>query len=79
MYWTHDFASVSVFKLIVTCSVWVAYSVALILRLNGKLIAKRFGWVGILLFVAALLSLWPVDTSRHSSNGAIHVKLEAQP
>jgi len=79
VYWTHDFASVSVFKLIVTCSVWVAYSVALILRLNGKLIAKRFGWVGILLFVAALLSLWPVDTSRHSSNGAIHVKLEAQP
>jgi len=67
VYWSHDFQSVSRFKLIVTCSVWLAYLIALLLRLRGILIAKRFGWTGILLFAAALISLWPVDSSRHTA------------
>lgn len=79
VYWIHDIQSVSIFKLIVTCSVWVAYALALTFRIRGKLITKRFGWAGILLFIAALISLWPVDSSRHSSSGAIPIHLEAQP
>jgi hypothetical protein len=51
-------------KLIITVAVWLAASIALILRLRGRLLAKRFAWTGLLLFAAALLSLWPIDSSR---------------
>jgi hypothetical protein len=41
-----------------------AYS-ALGLRLRGILLAKRFAWSCLALFIAALVSLGPVDKSRH--------------
>lgn len=63
-YWLRDSASATSFKLIFTVAVWLAATVALILRLRGQLLAKRFAWTGLLLFAAALLSLWPVDASR---------------
>jgi HemX protein len=65
VYWLRDPASASVPKLLFTIAVWLAYAVALFLRLRGQLLAKRFAWTGLLLFAAALLSLWPVDASRH--------------
>jgi hypothetical protein len=34
--------------------------------LRGRLLAKRFAWTGLLLFAAALLSLWPIDSSRQA-------------
>ena len=63
-YWLRDSASATSFKLIFTVAVWLAATVALVLRLRGRLLAKRFAWAGLLLFAAALLSLWPVDASR---------------
>jgi len=63
-YWLRDPASASSFKLISTVAVWLAATVALVLRLRGQLLAKRFAWTGLLLFAAALLSLWPIDSSR---------------
>jgi ABC-type uncharacterized transport system permease subunit len=63
-YWLRDPASASIGKLIITVAVWLAASIALILRLRGRLLAKRFAWTGLLLFAAALLSLWPIDSSR---------------
>ena len=63
-YWLRDPASATSLKLIFTVAVWLAATVALVLRLRGRLLAKRFAWTGLLLFVAALLSLWPVDASR---------------
>jgi hypothetical protein len=45
--------------------VWVAALVALVLRLTGRLISKRFAWTCLALFAAALLSLQAVDDSRH--------------
>ncbi len=65
VYWLRDPASASITKLLFTVAVWLAYAVALFLRLRGRLLAKRFAWTGLLLFAAALLSLWPVDASRH--------------
>jgi ABC-type uncharacterized transport system permease subunit len=64
-YWVRDMASVNLTKLIVTLAIWLAYTVALCLRLRGILLAKRFSWACLALFVAALLSLGPVDRSRH--------------
>jgi ABC-type uncharacterized transport system permease subunit len=66
VYWLRDTGSVNPTKLLFTIAIWAAYAVALGLRLRGVLLARRFGWAGVVLFAAALLSLWPVNESRHS-------------
>ena len=65
VYWVQDISSVNLTKLLVTLAVWLAYSIALGLRLRGVLLAKKFSWACLTLFIAALLSLGPVDKSRH--------------
>src|SRR5688572_5671672 len=65
VYWVRDMASVNLTKLIVTVLVWLAYAVALVLRVRGVLLATRFSWTCLALFIAALISLGPVDRSRH--------------
>ena len=65
-YWLRDPASASISKLLITVAVGLAASIALILRLQGRLLAKRFAWTGLLLFAAALISLWPIDASRQA-------------
>ncbi|RFC50947.1 MAG: ABC-type uncharacterized transport system [Verrucomicrobia bacterium] len=66
VYWLRDLQSVNLTKLLLTVVIWLAYAVALGLRLKGKLLAQRFAWAGVILFGFALLSLWPVDASRHA-------------
>ncbi len=65
VYWLRDPDSVNLGKLLFTIGVWLAYSIALILRLRGQLLAKRFAWTCLALFAVALISLGPVDSSRH--------------
>jgi ABC-type uncharacterized transport system permease subunit len=65
LYWSRDPATVTAAKFLTTLGVWVAYATALALRLKGRLLAKRFAATCLALFAAALLSLWPVDASRH--------------
>jgi hypothetical protein len=48
-----------------TIAVWLAYVVALALRLAGALPARRLAWACVVLFGAALLSLFAVNSSRH--------------
>lgn len=63
-HWLQDLASVDTPKL-VTAGVWLAYLAALILRLRGKLVSQRLAWACVALFALALLSLGPVNASRH--------------
>ncbi len=63
-YWLRDTQSVDAPKLIITIAVWLAYATAFGLRILSRLVAKRLAWTCILLFAAALLSLWPVNSSR---------------
>lgn len=80
VYWLRDPASASFTKLLFTIAVWLAYTVALTLRLRGQLLAKRFAWTGLLLFAAALLSLWPVDASRNPAVvPALHIVPRQHP
>lgn len=65
VYWFRDTASANLSKIFVTVAVWVAYAVALGLRLSGRLLTKRFAWSCLALFALALMSLGPVDASRH--------------
>jgi ABC-type uncharacterized transport system permease subunit len=65
VYWFRDMSTVNLTKLLFTVAVWAAYALALGLRLRGILLAKRFAWSCLALFIAALVSLGPVDKSRH--------------
>ena len=73
VYWLRDLQSVNLTKLLLTVVIWLAYAVALGLRLKGKLLAQRFAWAGVILFGFALLSLWPVDASRHARPASARV------
>lgn len=70
LYWVRDTSSANSAKILVTVAVWVAYALAFGLRIKGRLVTKRFAWTCLGLFAAALLSLWPVDQSRHRIAGA---------
>ncbi|MBL9190165.1 MAG: cytochrome c biogenesis protein CcsA [Opitutaceae bacterium] len=64
LFFAREPAAVSVAKFAATSLVWLASVATLALRLRGRLIAQRFAVLGVALFVAALLSLVPVDGSR---------------
>jgi ABC-type uncharacterized transport system permease subunit len=63
-HWLQDLSSVDLPKLL-TAGVWLAYLLALLLRLGRKLVSQRLAWTCLALFAAALLSLGPVNASRH--------------
>ncbi len=63
-HWLQDLATVDTPKLL-TAALWLAYLAALVLRLSRRLVSQRLAWVCVALFAAALLSLGPVNASRH--------------
>lgn len=64
-YYLRDRSTADVSKIIATVAVWVTAMAALALRLRGTLLAQRFAWACLALFLAALASLVAVDRSRH--------------
>ena len=64
LYWFTNFSEVSLPKLVLTIALWVAYWLVLVLRAANKLYGTRLARSLLLLFVAALLILWPVEASR---------------
>jgi ABC-type uncharacterized transport system permease subunit len=79
VYWLRDTSTVTPTKFLITAGVWAAYGTALALRLFGRLLAKRFAWTCLLMFLAALISLGPVDASRHSPGAAGTPSSESGP
>ncbi|MCU0792669.1 MAG: cytochrome c biogenesis protein CcsA [Opitutaceae bacterium] len=67
VWWLREPASVHLPKLLATVSVFAAYTLALILRLRGILVGRRLALACAGLFVAALLSIVPVDASRQAA------------
>ena len=64
-WWVRDLASVDVAKLVVTLGVWIVYLTVLLMRWRTWLVSTRFAWVCLVMFFIALLSLGPVNSSRH--------------
>ncbi len=64
-FWAQGVGAVDFGKFVSPLIVWAAYILTLTLRLRGQLLAKRFAWTCLALFALALLSLGPVDASRH--------------
>lgn len=67
-------ATVSLAKFLATSALWLAYVVLLVLRLRGRLIAQRFAWAGVALFIAAILTLSLVNSSRPAPDGPKEVR-----
>jgi HemX protein len=65
VYWAHVPGIVDLTKFLCTLGVGIAYAATLALRLRGTLLSRRFAWTCLVLFIAALLSLAAVDSSRH--------------
>ena len=66
-WWLRDTASVDLPKLFVTVGVWLVYFVVLLLRWLARLVSVRLAWVCLVMFGLALLSLGPVNSSRHTA------------
>lgn len=64
IYWFQSTADVNGPKLIATIIVWFAYLVVLYLRVTKRLFAKPLAVTCVILFVVAILSIWPIDSSR---------------
>ena len=64
-FWARGLAAVDPGKFIAPIFVLAAYGTTLVMRLQGRLISNRFAWTCLVLFLFALLSLGPVDASRH--------------
>ncbi len=64
VWWLRDTASVNLPKLVVTVGVWAVYLIVLLLRWRARLVSVRFAWVCLVMFLLALLSLGPVNSSR---------------
>ncbi len=64
VWWLRDTASVNLPKLVVTVGVWAVYLVVRLLRWRARLVSVRFAWVCLVMFLLALLSLGPVNSSR---------------
>lgn len=77
LYWIEHMDQVSLVKLIFTMALWIAYWMVLILRATSTLFGTRLAWACIALFLAALLILWPVESSR--DHGAPHSAIETSP
>ncbi len=67
VYWLSDIDSVNLLKLLLTVTVWIAYSAACVLRIRQRLIAKRLAWTCIVLFALALISV-PFLRSDHKNS-----------
>jgi ABC-type uncharacterized transport system permease subunit len=67
VYWLREPGSVNLLKLLATIGVFLAYALALTLRLSRRLVGRRWALACVLLFLAALLSIAPVESSRHAS------------
>jgi ABC-type uncharacterized transport system permease subunit len=64
-YYLRDISRADVTKIVTTIAVWVTALLAFGLRLRGVLLAQRFAWACLGLFIGALVSLLAVDKSRH--------------
>lgn len=67
VHWLPHQETVNTAKLVATLSVWTAFTTTWLLRRTGRLFGPRLAWTCIALFAAALISIAPVNSSRHTA------------
>jgi HemX protein len=68
IYWLPNLDTVNISKLLITVLLWAAYALLFVLHKYGKLLSVRFAYACIGLFVFALITIFPVDRSRHTAS-----------
>ena len=66
-------------KLIAAMIVWLSYLITYRIRVSKRLIASQFAWACVLLFLLALLSLWPLNapvSATEATSTTIKVRLD---
>ncbi len=63
VYYRSHLSDVEGAKLITTVALWLAYSGLFLLQRTNRLAAKKFAFSCIVLFLLALITLWPVTSS----------------
>lgn len=76
--WMGELDRTSAFKLAFAFALWAGYLAAFALRLCGVLHGLRLAWSHVILFLFALLTLWPVEVDRIEMQGRIS-KADLQP
>lgn len=69
VFWINNPNLVPLFKLGVTCFIWIGYLTVVVLRLQKKLVTRRHAMAAIILFLLAMASLWPVQSARSNDIG----------
>ena len=64
VFWVQNLQLVPIFKLLFTCLLWIGYGSIIILRWQHKIVTRRHATACLLLFCAALASLWPIQSAR---------------
>ena len=63
-HWIRSSGATDWAKLTVTVGIWLAYLTLFVLRLKRRVVTHHLAWSCVVLFVLALLSVWPVTASR---------------
>lgn len=66
IYWIPNLETVNSAKLLLTLALWIAYGTLFRLHQTGKLLSVRFAYTCIGLFLFALITVFPVNSSRNS-------------
>lgn len=77
IYWLPNLPSVNLTKLLITVVLWAAYMTLFFLHQYGKLLSVRFAYSCIGLFVFALLTVFPVNSSRTPQGDTLPVREQA--
>jgi ABC-type uncharacterized transport system permease subunit len=67
VFWIQNTDLVPVFKLTATCIIWLGYLTVFTLRIQKRLVTRRHAIATIILFVMAILSLWPIQSARQQA------------
>lgn len=67
LYWASNMEQIGLIKLLPTLALWIAYWLVLILRLLNQLTGSSLAKTCLALMAAALITLWPVEHSRHDA------------
>lgn len=62
--WLEDLQSVHTLKLLFAFGLWITCLALFVLRLTKMLLAKKFAWSCILIFILAMITIWPVGANR---------------
>lgn len=67
IYWIPNLETVNTAKLLLTLALWIAYGILFRLHQTGKLLSVHFAYTCIGLFLFALITVFPVNSSRNSA------------